>query len=126
MENEKDTTLTAITSGSKYFSNFRSPATSHTQTLSNPFRNLTNKVRGKIKKSSCVFFPACVVYSCVFIIGRLNYYCIGMYPAYICIFLHESAGNITLTCFSIRTASLKMTAYYTPRKVMHDKERVKY
>ena len=48
MGNEKDTTLTAITSGSKYFSNIRSPATSHTQTLSNPFRNLTNKVRGKI------------------------------------------------------------------------------
>ena len=48
MENEKDTTLTAITSGSKYFSYVRSPAPSHTQTLSNPFRNLTNKVRGKI------------------------------------------------------------------------------
>ena len=48
MENKKDTTLTAITSGSKYFSNVRSPATSHTQTLSNPFRNLTNKVRGRI------------------------------------------------------------------------------
>ena len=48
MENEKDTSLTAITSGSKYFSNVRSPATSHTQTLSNPFRNLTNKVRANI------------------------------------------------------------------------------
>ena len=48
MENEKDTTLTAITLGSKYFSYVRSPAPSHTQTLSNPFRNLTNKVRGKI------------------------------------------------------------------------------
>ena len=56
MENEKNTTLTAITSGSKYFSYVRSPAPSHTQTLSDPFRNLTNKVRGKyfIKKFSCV------------------------------------------------------------------------
>ena len=55
------------------------------------------EVKYFIKKSSCVFFPACVVYSCVFIIGRLNYYCIGKYPAYICIFLHESADDyITL------------------------------
>ena len=37
MENEKDTTLTAITSGSKYFSYVRSPAPSHAQTLKNPF-----------------------------------------------------------------------------------------
>ena len=36
MENEKDTTLTAITLGSKYFSYVRSPAPSHTQSLSNP------------------------------------------------------------------------------------------
>ena len=43
MENEKDTTLTAITLGAKYFSYVRSPAPSHTQTLSNPFWNLTNK-----------------------------------------------------------------------------------
>ena len=37
MENDKDTTLTAITSGSKYFSYVRSPAPSHTQSLNNPF-----------------------------------------------------------------------------------------
>ena len=37
MENEKDTTLTAITSESKYFSYVRYPAPSHTQTLNNPF-----------------------------------------------------------------------------------------
>ena len=37
MKNEKDTTLTAITLGSKYFSNVRSPALSHTQTLNNTF-----------------------------------------------------------------------------------------
>ena len=65
MENEKDTTLTAITSGSKYFSNVRSPAPSHTQTLSNPFRNLTNKVRGKIyyKEVFLRLYPASVFVS---------------------------------------------------------------
>ena len=72
MENEKDTMLTAIISGSKYFSNVRSPAPSHTQTLSNPFRNLTNKVRGKIfYKEVFLRLFACVVYSCDFIIVRL-------------------------------------------------------
>ena len=75
MENEKDTTLTAITSGSKYFSNLRSPAPSHTQTLSNPFRNLTNKVRGKIfYKEVFLRLSVCVVYSCDFIIVRLFNY----------------------------------------------------
>ncbi len=40
---EKDTTLTAITLGSKYFSYVRSPAPSHKKTLSNPFRTLAIK-----------------------------------------------------------------------------------
>ena len=68
MENEKDTTLTAITLGSKYFSYARSPAPSHTQTLSNPFRNLTNKVRGKIFYKEVflrLYHYPCVCYSCV-------------------------------------------------------------
>ena len=42
----------------------RSPNPSHTQTLSNPFRTLTNKVRGThlfIKKSSCLRLYYCVV-----------------------------------------------------------------
>ena len=74
MENEKDTTLTTITSGSKYFSNVRSPAPSHTQTLSNPFRNLTNKVRSKLfYKEVFLRLSVCVVYYCVFIIV---YYCV--------------------------------------------------
>ena len=47
LENEKDTTLTAITLGLKYFSYVRSLAPSHTQNLSNPFCTLTNKKRGK-------------------------------------------------------------------------------
>ena len=69
MENEKDTTLTVITFGSKYFSYVRSPAPSHTQTLSNPFRNLTNKVRGKIfYKEVFLRLSVCVVYYCVFIL----------------------------------------------------------
>ena len=38
MKNEKDTTLTAIILGSKYFSNVRCPALSQTQTWNNPFK----------------------------------------------------------------------------------------
>ena len=77
MENEKDTTLTAITSGSKYFSNVRSPALSHTQAWNNPFRNLTNKVRGKIFfKEVFLRLSACVVYSWDFIIVCLSNYSI--------------------------------------------------
>ena len=76
--------MTVITVGSKYEVYVRSPAPSHMQTFNNPFRTLTNKVRGKIllKKSSCVFLPAfsflrfyhalfntaslsCVLHSCV-------------------------------------------------------------
>ena len=73
MENVKDTTLTAITLGSKYVSHVRSPAPFHTQTLSNPFRNFTNKLRGKITyKEVFLRLSACVVYSCVFIIVRLS------------------------------------------------------
>ena len=89
MENEKDTTQTAITLGSKYFSYVRSPAPSHTQTLSNPFRNPTNKVRGKIfykevflRLSLSLRLSACVCYHCV-----------GMYPAYICILLHDAVDD---------------------------------
>ena len=40
LENEKDTTLTAITVGSKYFSYFRSPAPSHSKTPHNLFETL--------------------------------------------------------------------------------------
>ena len=56
LENEKDTTLTAITLGSKYFIYVRSQAPSHTQTLSNPFVPLQIKweVYIFLKKSSCV------------------------------------------------------------------------
>ena len=61
-ENEKDTTLTAISLESKYFSYVRSPAPSPMQTLSNPFRTLTNKVRGiYFYKEVCVRLYYCVV-----------------------------------------------------------------
>ena len=62
LKNEKDTTLTAITLGSKYCSYVRSPAPSHTHILSNPFRTLAIKweVNIFIKKSSCVFIIACI------------------------------------------------------------------
>ena len=67
---KKDTTLTTITVGSKYFSYFRSLTPSHMQTLSNPFRTLAIKweVNIFIKKSSCVCL--CL---CVFIIVSLWY-----------------------------------------------------
>ena len=70
MKNEKDTTLTTITSGSKYFSYVRSQAPSHTQTLNNLFETLQIKWEENIfiKKSSCVFITACVVYYCVCLI----------------------------------------------------------
>ena len=76
LENEKDTMLTAITLGSKYFNCVRSPAPSHMQTLSNPFRTLAIKweVNIFIKKSSCVFIIASV------------YHCVGMYPVYIYVY----------------------------------------
>ena len=62
LENEKVTTLTAITLRSKYISYVRSPAPSHTQTLNNPFEPLQIKweVNIFIKKSSCVFIIASV------------------------------------------------------------------
>ena len=65
----------------------QSPAPSHTQTLSNPFRTFAIKweVYILLKKSSCVFSSRVCLYHCV-----------GMYPVYICIFLPESADdNIT-------------------------------
>ena len=109
MENEKDTTLTAITSGAKYFSNVRSPAPSHTQTWNNPFETYKKRCKVKyfIKKSSCVFL-ACVVCSCDFFIGRLNNYCIGMYPAYICIILHESADDYITTCYNVEVVCVSV------------------
>ena len=66
-ENEKDTTLPTITLGSKYFSYVRSPAPSHMQTLSNPFRKLAIKweVNIFIKKSSCVCYPLRQYVSCM-------------------------------------------------------------
>ena len=76
MENEKDTTLTAITSGSKYFSYVRSPAPSQTQTLSNPFQNLTNKEVKYFMKEIFLHLSACVVITvslsscdCLFIVS---------------------------------------------------------
>ena len=87
IENEKDTMLTAITSGSKYFSNVRSPAPSHTQTFCNPFRNLTNKVRGKIfHKEVFLRLSACIpvsLSSCVLII--IASVCIQHIYVYFCL-----------------------------------------
>ena len=57
------------------------------------FSNPCNKVRGKIllRESSCVVYSCVNHYPCVWLI-----HCVGMYPAYICIFLHEHVyDNIT-------------------------------
>ena len=114
MENEKDPTLTAITSGSKYFSNVRSPDTSHTQTLSNPFRNLTNKVRGKIfYKEVFLRLLSCVrrLFRCLY--HRASYLLLHryvssiymyisawisrwLYNIYIYIYIHTKKDNMTV------------------------------
>ena len=66
--------VTVITVGSKYEVYVRSPASSHMQTLNQPFQTLAIKweVNIFLNKSSCV------LYSCV------CYHCVGMYPVYIC------------------------------------------
>ena len=64
----------------------------HTQTLSNPFRNLTNNLRGKIfYKEVFLRLSVCVVYSCDFIIVRLFNYLLCRYDAAwtsICVYKH--------------------------------------
>ena len=58
--------------------------------LEQPFRTLAIKWEVKIllKKSPCVV-SSCVLHYCI------CYHCVGMYPAYICIFLHESEDDYT-------------------------------
>ena len=65
--------VTVITVGSKYCSHVRSPAPSHTQTLSNPFRTLPIKWEVYFCKGVFLrFYPACVfVIASVFIIESL-------------------------------------------------------
>ena len=92
-ENEKDTTLTAISlGGSKYFSYVRSPAPYHTQTLNNLFEPLQIKweVYIFIKKSSCV---------CL-------YYC-GVMILHVCTWVNNS------TCL-IRNSSTLISQSYWP------------
>ena len=80
--------VTVITVGSKYEVYVQSPAPSHMLT----FRTLTNKVRGKYNcKEVFLRLPSCVLSSCV--VYYCVCYCVGMYPVYICIFLHESADD---------------------------------
>ena len=72
--------VTVITVGSKYEVYVRSPASSHMQTLKQPFRTLAIKweVNIFLKKSSCVLSLCICRLSCV------CYHCVGMYPVYIC------------------------------------------
>ena len=60
MENEKDTMLTAITFGSKFFSYVQSPPPSHMKLWVTLFETLQIKweVKYFIKKSSCIFLCA--------------------------------------------------------------------
>ena len=96
--------VTVITVGSRNYSLCSVSSSLSHATLEQPIRTLAIKweVNIFIKKSSCVVYaciwlihcvfilPSCVVYYCVLI------YCVSMYPAYICIFLHESEdGNTT-------------------------------
>ena len=77
-ENEKDTTLPTITLESKYFIYVRSPAPSHKQTLSNPFRTLAIKWEVNIFLRS---FPASLSLRASFIIESVIH-CVGIYPVY--------------------------------------------
>ena len=81
--------VTVITVGSKYEVYVRSPASSHMQPFNNPFEPLQIKweVNMLLKKSSCVLS------SCVCRLSCVCYHCVGMYPVYICVFLHESADD---------------------------------
>ena len=85
--------VTVITVGSKYYSLcLVSSSLSHANP-EQPFCTLTNKVRGKnifLEKSFCVVD-----------------HCVGMYPAYICIFLHESADDNTTPVYSTLYSELR-------------------
>ena len=74
LENEKDTTLTVITLGSKYFSYVRSPASSHSKTPHNLFVPLQIKweVNILIKKSNCVCYSCVRLYYCVVMIRHMR------------------------------------------------------
>ena len=61
LENEKDTTLTVKEWGSKCCSYVRSPAPSHTQTLSNPFQTFKIKERYILLKEDFLRLYYCVV-----------------------------------------------------------------
>ena len=78
--------VTAITVGSRYYSLCSVSSSLSHATLEQPFRTLTNKVRGK-------YFVKEVIHASVV-------HCVGMYPAYICTFLHESADDNITHCHS--------------------------
>ena len=84
--------VTVITVGSRNYSLCSVSSSLSHATLEQPFRTLQIKWEVKyICKEVFLRLPSCVVYYCVLI------YCVSMYPAYICIFPHESANeNITI------------------------------
>ena len=110
MKNEKDTTLTAITLGSKYFSNVRSSALSLSHAnLEQPFRNLQIKMWGKICYKEVFLRLPCVrrlflrlyhcasVYYCVVVMLHEHVY------VYISIFIMWVYNKNTWTLFYLRS-----------------------
>ena len=77
--------VTVITVGSKYYSLCSVSSSLSQENPTQPFRTLAIKweVYILLKKASCV------VYYCV------CYQCVGMYPAYICVFLHEDMNSLS-------------------------------
>ena len=77
----------------------------------NPWTTLSdpcNKVRGKyICKEVFLRLPSCVVYSCVCLCHCVCYHCVGMYPAYICIFLHEHADEYITIVHTLNSSPLR-------------------
>ena len=74
--------------------------------LEPPFRTLAIKWEVKYNcKEVFLRLPSCVVYYCV------CYHCVGMYPVYICIFLHESEDEYT-TCIPAEIAVVPCPSGY--------------
>ena len=68
-----------------------------------------NKVRGEyFSKEVFLRLPSCVLYSCVCRLSYVCYHCVGMYPVYICVFLHESADDNATVGWGCRTYRLHL------------------
>ena len=105
--------VTVITVGSKYEVYVRSPASSHMQTLEQPFLEACNKVRGKyiwkevfLRLYPASFLPVSSSYvylsACVCRLSCVCYHCVGMYPVYICMqHLYVCLYNVCMQCVCV-------------------------